>query len=163
MISYAFPDFDVATLPPIPSHWRDVSYKNDACPSWLVNELQVFIDYADPDAREVAGARFHVLDQPTGDALLSTDAWPDVLNFVHLAGVALPPVEPDQDEDALTRVYDQFLAVTGLPAQSADELIFHDIPWNVRAWLTRFIEAWEEMREDERDWMKYAEQKVGIK
>jgi hypothetical protein len=75
----------------------------------------------------------------------------------------LPAIEPDQDEPALVGVYDLFLAITGLPAMSADELIFEPLPPTVRQWLTRFIEAWEEMREDERDWIKYAEQKAGIK
>jgi hypothetical protein len=163
MINYAFPEYDVTTLPPIPSDWRDVSYKNDACPSWLVDGLQVFIDFADPDAREVAGPRYHVIDAETNGVYLTTDAWPDVLNLVHLVSVALPAIEPDQDEDALTRVYDQFLAVTGLPALSADELLFEPLPSTVRQWLTRFIEAWEQMLEDERDWMKYAKQKAGIK
>jgi hypothetical protein len=162
MMKYAFPDYDPATLPPIPSGWRDVSYKNDACPSWLANGLHVFIDYADPDAREIAGTRFHVLDEE-GDALLSTDAWPEVLNFARLSGLALPAIEPDQEEAALVGVYDLFLAITGLPAMSADELIFEPLPPTVRQWLTRFVEAWEEMREDERDWMKYAKQKAGIK
>ena len=161
MISEAFPDYDPATLPHIPSSWRDVSWQHDACPSWLVNDLHVFIDYADPASREIAGPRFHVLSE--GDALLSTDAWPEVLNFARLSGLALPAIEPDQDETALVGIYDLFLALTGLPAMSADELIFEPLPPTVRQWLTRFIEAWEEMRADERDWIKYAEQKAGIK
>lgn len=75
----------------------------------------------------------------------------------------LPVIEPDQDEEALTRVYTDFLAVTGLPAYSADDLIFEDITPDQRDWLERFIEAWEQMREDEKEWMKYAEQKAGIR
>ena len=81
MISEAFPDFNLATLPPIPSDWRDVSWQHDACPSWLVNGLHVFIDHADPAKREFNLTRFHVLSD--GDDLLATDAWPEVLAFVY--------------------------------------------------------------------------------
>ena len=155
MISEAFPDFNLATLPPIPSDWRDVSWHHDENPSWQIDGLLIYIGAVSP--------RYHVIDADTNDVYLATDAWADVLNLVRLVRVALPAIEPDQDEEALTRVYDQFLAVTGLPAMSADELLFENIPATARQWLTRFIEAWEEMRADERDWMQYANQKAGIK
>lgn len=162
MISEAFPDFDLSTLPPIPSDWRDVSWRHDLCPSWLIDGLQIYVAHADPTARDGA-ERFHILDGDTGDALLSTDAWADVLNYVHMVTVALPDIPDGADEDQLVAVYDQFLAVTGLPAMSADELIFETVPPAARHWITRFIEAWEQMREDEKEWMKYAEQKAGIR
>lgn len=155
MINEAFPDFDLSTLPPIPSDWRDVSWHHDEAPSWQIDGLLIYVGDVSP--------RFHVTDADTNDVYLSTDAWPDVLNLVHLVTVALPDIPPDQDEEGLTRVYDQFLAVTGLPAMSADELLFEEIPATARRWLTRFIEAWEQMLEDEKDWMKYAEQKAGIR
>lgn len=162
MINEAFPDFDLSTLPPIPSDWRDVSWRHDLCPSWLIDGLQIYVGNADPTARDGA-ERFHILDGDTGDALLSTDAWPDVLNYVHMVTVALPDIPDGADEDQLVAVYGQFLAATGLPAMSADELIFETVPPAARHWITRFIEAWEQMREDEKDWMQYAEQKAGIR
>lgn len=49
-----FPDFDPATLPAIPSDWKDVSWCNDACPSFEVDENHtVYIDYADTTLREI--------------------------------------------------------------------------------------------------------------
>ena len=76
--------------------------------------------------------------------------------------MTFPNIEPDQTEAQLIDVYDRFLASTGLPAVSADELLFHAITTEQRDWIERFIEAWEIMREDERDWMEYAKQKTGV-
>lgn len=36
----------------MPEGWKDVSYHNDACPSWAVKGFQVFIFHADPKKRE---------------------------------------------------------------------------------------------------------------
>ena len=150
-----FPDFEP---PAIPVNWIDQSWHNDVCPSWSVGAFRVWIDYADPNQREYPDVpRFRVTDDEVAEILFSSDAWGDILSFV-----ALPAIEPDQDEEGLTRLYTDFLAVTGLPAYSADDLIFETVPPAARQWLTRFIEAWEQMREDEREWMKYAEQKAGL-
>ena len=73
-----------------------------------------------------------------------------------------PNIEPDQTETQLIEIYARFLASTGLPAVSADELLFSAITTEQRDWIERFIEAWEIMREDERDWMEYAKQKAGV-
>ena len=73
-----------------------------------------------------------------------------------------PEILNDQTETQLIDVYDRFLALTGLPAVSADELLFSAITTEQRDWIERFIEAWEIMREDERDWMEYAKQKAGV-
>ena len=73
-----------------------------------------------------------------------------------------PEILNDQTETQLIEIYDRFLASTGLPSVSADELLFHAITPEQRDWIGRFIEAWEIMREDERDWMEYAKQKTGV-
>lgn len=72
-----------------------------------------------------------------------------------------PEILNDQTETQLIEIYDRFLASTGLPSVSADELLFSAITTEQRDWIERFIEAWEIMREDERDWMEYAKQKTG--
>ena len=36
----------------IPEEWEDVSYGNDACPSWLYNGYQIFIHHRDIEKRE---------------------------------------------------------------------------------------------------------------
>lgn len=83
-----FPDFDPATLPAIPPHWRDQSWHNDACPSFNAgNGLVVFTDFADPALREFPdGSRFTVHSDPEltngNDVLLESDNWADVLAFV---------------------------------------------------------------------------------
>lgn len=47
-----FPDFELDVA--IPEGFEDVSWVNDACPSFLHKELDVilYIDYADPSKRE---------------------------------------------------------------------------------------------------------------
>jgi hypothetical protein len=86
-----FPDFDIATLPAIPLHWEDSSWHNDVCPSFTIGDsVCVFIDYANPQQREVQGddgPRFSVLEldegQHTGgEALLHSDSFDDVLRKV---------------------------------------------------------------------------------
>jgi hypothetical protein len=52
-----FPDFELELT--IPNEWEDVSWKNDACPSWTTPGTsespygyRVFIDYKNPEERE---------------------------------------------------------------------------------------------------------------
>lgn len=45
----------------IPNTWEDVSWGNDACPSYSYNGWQIFIDHADPDKRELEVPRFGVI------------------------------------------------------------------------------------------------------
>lgn len=74
-LARAFPDFPLSDLPSIPEDWRDSSWHNDACPSFMVSEngdtgefLQVYIDFADPEKREYTGtpSRFSVLLSTNG-------------------------------------------------------------------------------------------------
>jgi len=82
-IAYEFPDFDLASLPQIPSSWIDVSWHNDCCPSWQVTaNLVVFVDYADPQEREINGKRYAVNDIETCQCLFQSDSWNDVLAFI---------------------------------------------------------------------------------
>lgn len=86
-----FPDFDPATMPAIPDGWQDVSWHNDACPSWIAkgdddSGLTVYIDHAKPARRDMdMGARYlvqhHAKDADLTDVFLS-DVWADVLRVV---------------------------------------------------------------------------------
>lgn len=90
MIHDAFPDYPLADLPPIPAHWKDVSFRNDACPSFQVGGLQVFVDYADDANREHPGEpRFHVLTEDA-DSVLATDSWDEVILAVgrYVSGIS---------------------------------------------------------------------------
>lgn len=68
-----FPEYPVDSLPEIPADWEDVSWHNDACPSFSVptregDDLRIFIDYPDPklsdfgDGRVRFGANFYPND-----------------------------------------------------------------------------------------------------
>jgi hypothetical protein len=66
LLKREFPDFDPATLPPIPKGFTCSAWHNDACPIWLEGEptdalragmMQLGIDYADPALREIAETR----------------------------------------------------------------------------------------------------------
>ncbi len=94
----AFPDFPASELPPIPAQWRDVSWHNDACPCFApimgddgAPALVVFVDRADPAARDYYGApRFAVclaqMPDPTG-CLYAGDDWQEVLAEVTAFGI----------------------------------------------------------------------------
>ena len=92
-LAIEFPDFEASTLPEIPASWEDVSWRNDACPSFQAFaregetevRLTVFVDYLDPAERELGGCdRFFVLLNQDGDThdLLNTDDWAAVLACV---------------------------------------------------------------------------------
>ena len=90
MYKTAFPDYDPATLPLIPTDWADVSYSNDTCPSFEApNRLVVFVDYLDPAQRECAACgeseRFSVLQYLSSGGvqeMLHSNDWQDVLSYV---------------------------------------------------------------------------------
>lgn len=80
-----FPDYDPADLPAIPADWLDISWHNDACPSWQIDSatlpLFVYVDYADATRREFPEiSRFSVHWE--GDCLFESDDWNAILVFV---------------------------------------------------------------------------------
>lgn len=75
-----------------PEGWDDVSYGNDACPSWSFKGWHVFIDHPDPKQRELGEEvrRFFVertADVGSGDYEFATtfecDSWSEVVAFVN--------------------------------------------------------------------------------
>jgi hypothetical protein len=71
----------------MPDGWEDVSYGNDACPSWAVNGYQIFIDHPIPEKRECRPCpRFHVhLESQYGEGDgwgIITDSWDEVLETI---------------------------------------------------------------------------------
>lgn len=78
-----FPDYD-DTLPVIDG-FADSSYGNDTCPSIYsdVLGLTIHCDYKDESKRENGGlTRYGVSLEDTGESLLETDDFSDVLAFV---------------------------------------------------------------------------------
>lgn len=160
-ITTEFPQYDISTLPALPSTWVDVSWHNDSCPSWQAGSVFVYISEENPDDREVVGGERYWVCDDHGTTLLSTDDWSEVLNFVRLNNLDLPEIV-EGSTDALTKTYDKFLAVTGLPAMSADELILQT-EGKINQWLAQFIEDWERAQaEEDAEWDAYAAQKTGI-
>lgn len=81
-----FPAFNPAEMPAVPPSWEDVSWHNNACPSFLTeNEhYEVFVNYADPQWRDYPCQRFVVLsveEELLDHVLLETDDWDEVLKF----------------------------------------------------------------------------------
>lgn len=85
-----FPDFALDVI--IPDTWEDISYHNDACPSYHAGltpegyNVKVWIDYTDPKEREFPEMkRFCVVIED--NLLIETDThegndWDAVLKFV---------------------------------------------------------------------------------
>lgn len=84
-----FPDFDLASLPAVPEGWEDSSWHNDACPSFMANGFHIFVNYAEPEQRELPeGGRFIVLSECDVQTvtIYQGDDWPEVLRLVAEAG-----------------------------------------------------------------------------
>lgn len=94
MLIREFTDYSPQDVPPIPNSWTDVSWHNDACPSFIAAErdgaqLQVWVDYADPAKREcgedLPRYRAYWYDHDTGDVkkeIIESDDWNAVLTAV---------------------------------------------------------------------------------
>ena len=83
-----FSDYPVEDMPAIPEGFVDQSWHNDTCPSF-VNEalgVQLFVDYLDPEQRELKWPRFSLLrlsDDSSDDATLaSTDDWDEIVRVI---------------------------------------------------------------------------------
>lgn len=85
-----FPDYPPETMPEIPASWSDISWHNDAMPSFMITDsLAVWVDYLDPamsDFGEDRGSRFTLVPMEDGQHIdvielpyLETDDWNEVL------------------------------------------------------------------------------------
>ena len=70
----------------IPKDWKSMSYKNDVCPSFTHNGLQIFVCDDKTKKLEELHTKYTVMledDYGCGyDSLLDTDDWQEVLKFV---------------------------------------------------------------------------------
>jgi len=87
-VTREFPDFDLATLPPMPEGFESTAWHNESCPTWhegdctssiKQGDLMLCVDYAEDTCRECPGGeRFHVCmydgsDNP--EVLFGTNDW----------------------------------------------------------------------------------------
>lgn len=94
MFHSVFTDYPLVDLPPIPAGWRDVSWRNDACPCWEVlsqdETLYVFCDYADEDKRDYGPgvARFSISSVMGWDGsrvtVFDTDDWDELITVLEM-------------------------------------------------------------------------------
>jgi len=105
-----FPDFPAADMPKMPAGFRDDSFRNDTCPSFGSDVLcvSIFVDYADVAMREFSeGSRFVVkaLDEDgcftEDDALIASDDWKAVLEFLIERAQAMIAAETGSDQPKL--------------------------------------------------------------
>ena len=83
-----FPDYD-DTLS-LPEGWTDISWHNDACPSFVRKfgdvEYRIFCDYVDPERREMHGAmRFviYIEDEVNYVCIGQTDTIKEAIDLVN--------------------------------------------------------------------------------
>jgi len=92
MSSYSkeFPDFGALDVA-LPEGFRDVSWHNDACPSFelklpSVGYLKLWVDYVNLDDRELGFDRFTLSlldqDQEYQSDLLNCEQWADMVAFI---------------------------------------------------------------------------------
>lgn len=79
--STEFPDFVMDVV--VPSDFKDTSWRNDVCPSFMAHGLCLWIDYKEPEKREMQGKRFAIVtvdeEQQRGETLIETDDWSEVI------------------------------------------------------------------------------------
>ena len=87
-----FPDFDF-DIPQLPDGFVDTSWHNNVSPSFAyeVNDthsITLWVDYLDPERREVGGKQFLVCTHMTEDAgddhqlIIETDSMPEALEVI---------------------------------------------------------------------------------
>ena len=86
---YEFPNYD-DVLPDLPEGWEDNSWHNDVCPSMdydLGEEriLRVWMDYKNPEFREIGGTRYAVAIGEYGslEVLLETDSFQEAMDYIN--------------------------------------------------------------------------------
>lgn len=103
-----FPDFDPATMPAIPGGFSDISWKNDAMPSFECTKLGLvlWIDFLKPEDRETPGMKRFMAhpmhSEGRSHCFIETDDWAEMLAW--LEGYAeqaepKPPAECDPIAD----------------------------------------------------------------
>jgi hypothetical protein len=145
----SFPDYPPTDMPSIPHGFDDLSWQNDACPSFADRRrgLLLFIDYADPAQREFEGdiKRFTVVScdkegSRTDDGFppFDSDDWLAVLRFI----------DRHADQISLTGELTAWCETQGLEPASADEMLLRaDLtPWQ-RLWLSDFVRRWEKAQD----------------
>jgi len=77
-----FPNFPADVIPRLGQGWEDQSWDQDACPKFVHDaaELNLWVDYPDPDMRESPIGKLYTLnridpDGNSGDTLFETDDW----------------------------------------------------------------------------------------
>lgn len=100
-----FPDFDPATMPPLPAGWDDLSWRNDACPLFFNRRarLALGVEYANADLRTTPGApRYNLcrvgvhsdgepdLGGAEHELILASDDWDAILASI----AAQPTLDP---------------------------------------------------------------------
>lgn len=86
-----FPDYPTDSLPSIPADWLGVSWRHDACPSWRTLNLQIYVEWPDPEMRDIPGPRYRIHELgDDGEFVavgLETDDWQSVLDYVNDVGI----------------------------------------------------------------------------
>ena len=131
-----FPDYDPATMPPIPTGWTDQSWHNDTCPHFVTADSLwlVWIDYADITLREIQepSPRFNVQVNPEvfdfNASVFESDDWLAILAFVQSPQEHLPQWARDM--------------LATMPEPMPDSLRMYPAPQSLesaRAWMLALI------------------------
>lgn len=92
-----FPDFDFDIPDVVTGEWdfEDVSWRHDACPSFVCDVFVLWIDFSDRQRRERPDEPQFVM-VCEGETMLSTSAWEDVRAFVEDGKRHFPQHQPQE-------------------------------------------------------------------
>ncbi|AOR76522.1 hypothetical protein [Novosphingobium resinovorum] len=116
-----FPDYPAASLPVIPAHWIDESWRNEACPFWQISpSMGVYVDYPDATQREFPeNERFIIVPldnrQHCDGEGRATDEWRDVLAAEYEARIGYNPFtdDPTMTVEAVAQTLAEYVREAG--------------------------------------------------
>ena len=141
-----FPDFTMDVE--IPHNWDDTSWHNDACPSFEVGRVRIWVDHADRELSEFPSSpRFQICTKLGVDEygeVRGTNSWGECLDIVRAMNAEAQRDARDAAQDGLCAAYSAWQAMHGLMLGSADEhLTDARLTETQRKWLASYITIWE--------------------
>ena len=165
----AFPDYPADDIPGVflAAPWRDVSWHNDACPSFALTlpfqnrEAHVYVDYADPTKRELEQIERFCIRITDDEGCFSDDSAKAITS---LATNSLAHALVFVEEQTLVAEYETRIREEGFDpdemgdAEEAVHMLLRDDGWEANeriirlvGWLRAFIVRWEAMQERQDD------------
>lgn len=152
-------DFEVPALVSQSEGWEDISWGNDACPSFECDVFILFVDYADRMKREFPLSKQFSM-HCEGEVMLETDSWEDIRAFIEDGKRHFDPVADQPPVSILSAEFAAYVERQGLPKEgdATDLLLSATLTREQALWLQNFVTVWEDEAASDPDF--YAKQPI---